>query len=272
VRDISSPERALLAEQTRTTFAERRRQILLMSPWPESILAFAPTWDVFAAIGPVVAVDLPGYGLSESRPDIMTPESMGNFIPKLLKALHLERPHLVAPDIATPASLYAIANHPGLFASMIIGGGATDPTDIGSDLDKVVNAPSLDSLKGLTGEGFVKNAVGTITTYKVPDAIQADYLASYAGDRFMPTVLFVRDYPQALPRLAKRLPEIQTPCQIIVGRHDPFVPVSNAGLLRRSLPKSKLDVLECGHFAWEDGAAAYAALAKVWIEGGYAKV
>ena len=38
--------------------------ILLLSPLPESILAFLPTWEMFSALGPVVAVDLPGFGLS----------------------------------------------------------------------------------------------------------------------------------------------------------------------------------------------------------------
>jgi pimeloyl-ACP methyl ester carboxylesterase len=62
------------------------------------------------------------------------------------------------------------------------------------------------------------------------------------------------------------------PCQIIVGRHDPFVPVSNAELLQRGLPKNKLDVLDCGHFVWEDMAAQYSKLACDFIQGGYTKV
>jgi pimeloyl-ACP methyl ester carboxylesterase len=82
----------------------------------------------------------------------------------------------------------------------------------------------------------------------------------------------IRAYPQSLPRLAKRLPEIATPCQITVGRHDPFVPVSNAEGLRRGLPKSNLNVLECGHFVWEDAAAEYAELACDFITGGCAKL
>jgi pimeloyl-ACP methyl ester carboxylesterase len=83
---------------------------------------------------------------------------------------------------------------------------------------------------------------------------------------------FVRDYPQSLPRLAKRLNDITVPCQITVGRRDPFVPVSNAEGLHRGLPKSILNVLECGHFAWEDASAEYGKLACDFIQGGYAKL
>lgn len=81
---------------------------------------------------------------------------------------------------------------------------------------------------------------------------------------------FVRDYPQSPPRLAKRLHEITVPCQITVGRNDPFVPVSNAKGLQKVLPKNKLDVLDCGHFVWEDAAAEYGTLACNFITGGYA--
>jgi pimeloyl-ACP methyl ester carboxylesterase len=108
--------------------------------------------------------------------------------------------------------------------------------------------------------------------YKLPDYALQDYVASYADVRFFESVKFVRNYPKSLPRLAKRLAEIKVPCQITVGRHDPFVPVSNAEGLHKGLPKSNLDVLDCGHFVWEDAAAGYGKLASDWIRGGYNKL
>ncbi len=246
--------------------------ILLLSPWPESIYAFLPTWETFSALGPLVAADLPGFGHSQSRPEVMAPEAMGEFILRIVDAFGLERPHAVGPDVGTPALLFAAANHPGSFKSLVIGSGATDHTHILGILDELVNAGSLEPYKDLTGEQFVKGAIGNQTSYKLPDYALADYLAAYAGDRFFNSVQFVRDYPQALPRLASRLGEIKVPCQITVGRHDPFVPVSNAEGLHKGLAKSKLDILECGHFAWEDGAAEYGKLASDWIKGGYARL
>jgi pimeloyl-ACP methyl ester carboxylesterase len=246
--------------------------ILLLGTWPESILTYLPTWEVFARLGPVVAVDLPGFGRSESRPGIVAPEAMGNFIPHILEAFGLHQPHAVGPDIGTPSLLYAAANYPTLLKSVIIGGGATDPTDIGDILDTLVNAPSLEPFKNMTGVDFVLGAVDNLKHYKLPSHALDDYLESYRGERFFQSVAFVRDYPRALPRLAARLSEISTPCQIIVGRDDPYVPVSNAEGLRKGLRRSKLDILNCGHFAWEDGADEYGRLASEWIKGGYAKV
>jgi pimeloyl-ACP methyl ester carboxylesterase len=245
--------------------------ILLLSPWPESIYAFLPTWDTFSSLGSVVAVDLPGFGCSQSRPDVMAPEAMGEFVLRILDAFGLRQPHVVAPDVGTPAVLFASANHPGAFKSMVIGSGATDHTDIGGILDELVNAPSLEPYKNLTGEEFVRGATENMKKYKLPDYALQDYLASYSGARFFESVEFVRDYPQSLPRLATRLAEIKVPCQITVGRHDPFVPVSNAEGLHKGLPKDKLDVLDCGHFVWEDAAAEYGKIASDWIQGGYNK-
>jgi pimeloyl-ACP methyl ester carboxylesterase len=245
--------------------------ILLLSPWPESIYAYLPTWEVFTSLGPVIAIDLPGYGHSQSRPDVFAPEAMGEFIRRVLDAFELHQPHVVGPDIGTPSLLFAAANHPGLFKSMIIGGGATDPADIGDLLEEMVNAPSLEAFKNMTGAEFVQGVVDNLKKYELPEFARADYLASYQGDRFLQSVAFVRQYPQSLPRISARLSEIKTPAQIIVGRHDPYVPVSNAEGLLKGLPKCKLDVLECGHFAWEDGALEYGSLAARWISGGYAE-
>src|SRR5271156_3986593 len=246
--------------------------ILLLSPWPESIYAFLPTWDTFSKLGLVVAVDLPGFGHSQSRPDVMAPEAMGEFILRILDAFGLRQPHVVAPDVGTPAVLFASANHSGTFKIMAMGRGPTDHTDIRGILDELVNAPSLDPYKNLTGEEFVRGATENMKQYKLPEYALQDYLASYTGARFFESVQFVRDYPQSLPRLAKRLAEVKVPCQITVGRHDPFVPVSNAEGLHKGLPKSKLDVLDCGHFAWEDAATEYGKLASDWIKGGYANL
>jgi pimeloyl-ACP methyl ester carboxylesterase len=255
-----------------TNDREGGNPILLFSPLPESILAFLPTWDMFSVLGRVVAVDLPAFGLSESRPDLRAPEPLGDFIPRILEAFGLEQPHVVAPDVGTPACLFAAANHPGVFKSLVIGSGATDHTDIGGILDQIVNAPSLEPFKNLTGEQFVRGAIENMKQYKLPDIALQDYLASYAGPRFFEAMAFVRDYPQSLPRLAKRLPEITVPCQITVGRNDPFVPVSNAKGLQKALPKNKLDVLDCGHFVWEDAASEYGKLACDFIQGGHAKL
>lgn len=246
--------------------------ILMLSPLPESILAFLPIWDTISELGPVIAIDLPPFGRSEVRKDARTPEPVGDFVLEIMKAFDLKQPHVIAPDIGTPACLLASARHPGVFKSLVIGSGATDHTDILGSLDAIVNAPSLEPFKDLTGEQFVRDAVSGMANYKLPEYVLDDYIQSYAGEKFWDAMAFIRDYPNALPRLATLLSQISVPCQLTVGRHDPFVPVSNAEGLHRGLPKSKLAVIDCGHFVWEDEPQIYAQLARDFILGGYAKL
>ena len=53
---------------------------LLLSPWPESLFAFEPVWSRLTEVAHAVAVDLPGFGGSERREQLMNPKAMGAFI------------------------------------------------------------------------------------------------------------------------------------------------------------------------------------------------
>ena len=103
----------------------------------------------------------------------------------------------------------------------------------------------------------------------LPDSVREDYLTSYQGNRFAGSMRYVRAYPAELPVLAGLLPQIRTPVQIIAGAHDKVVPPANAEFLHQRLPHSKLDIVDAGHFTWEDAAAEYTALITSWWGGGY---
>src|SRR6202051_843683 len=77
--------------------------ILLTAPWPESIYSFHRLVPRLAEEHQLLLVDLPGFGLSESRFDVMSPEAMGDFIIKLLNHFSIKRTHTVALDVGTPA-------------------------------------------------------------------------------------------------------------------------------------------------------------------------
>src|SRR5207247_1126763 len=99
------------------------RVILLTSPWPESVYAFAPIWPLLTPRFRLFAVDLPGFGGSERRDDLLSPEAMGDFLARLIETCGLGRPHVVGPDIGTSAALFAAASRPDLFSSVVVGGG-----------------------------------------------------------------------------------------------------------------------------------------------------
>jgi pimeloyl-ACP methyl ester carboxylesterase len=245
---------------------------LLFSPWPESIYSYEPTWTRLAERTHLVAVDLPGFGQSERRNSLMSPKAMGEFIVRIADAFGLEQPHVVAPDVGTGASLFAAALYPGRLRGLVVGtGGAAFPLQLGGVLKEWVEAPSLEPYRKIDGRQIVTAAIGTLERYRLTDAARQDYLSSYEGERFAESMRYVRTYPEQLPVLRDLLPTIETPVLIINGARDPVVPPVNAEYLHERLPKSKLDIIDAGHFVWEDAADTYAALVTSWWAGGYAK-
>ena len=233
--------------------------IVLTSPWPESLYAFAPIWEALSAHARAYAVDLPGFGQSERREDLLAPRAMGGFLSRLITEADLGRPHLVAPDVGTPAALFAAADHPGQIASLIVGAGGTAvPLHLGEPLASWVLDPDLAQYRRVDPHAVVNAAMDSHAA-GVPDDIRADYLRSYEGDRFVESMRYVRRYPEELPELAKVLPNLSTPVTIVGSRNDRVVPLANAEYLARLIPTNRLVVLDSGHFAWEETPTEYAA-------------
>ena len=47
------------------------------------------------------------------------------------------------------------------------------------------------------------------------------------------------------------------------------MPLANAEYLHTRLPNSQLDVLDAGHFVWQEAADQYASIIASWVTGGY---
>src|SRR4051795_8284477 len=242
-------------------------RVLLLNPWPESLFAWDTIWTRLAQTARLVAVDLPGFGHSERRAELLSPRAMGMFLLRLIDEWGLGRPHLVGPDVGTGAVLFALSEDVDRFPSAVVGsGGASFPLEVTGALKEIIEAPDVSGFRALDGREIVAGALEGIEGHTLPEAVREDYLTSYAGDRFVESMAYVRSYPSDLPLLAERLADIRTPVQIIAGRHDALVPPSNAEFLHARLAGSKLDILDTGHFTWEDGADDYGELTRSWIE------
>jgi pimeloyl-ACP methyl ester carboxylesterase len=241
--------------------------VLLLNPWPESLFAWNSIWSRLARTARLVAIDLPGFGQSERRADLLSPRAMGRFVLQLIDEWGLGHPHVVGPDVGTGAVLFAAAEDVDRFPSAVVGsGGASFPLEVTGALKEIIEAPDVSGFRAVDGRDVVAGALEGIERHTLPEAVREDYLTSYAGERFAESAAYVRSYPADLRVLAERLGEIRTPIQIIAGRHDALVPPSNAEFLHERLAHSKLDILETGHFTWEDGADDYLQLTRSWIE------
>lgn len=250
-------------------FAHARREgaetLLLLSPWPESLMAFLPTWDRLVAQYDVLALDLPGFGGSQGRADVIAPEAMGDFIEKAVRHFGLVRPHAVGPDVGTSALLFAAANHPQAFSTITIGSGAVSyPLNVASALADLIELP-IAALREIVAEDLIDGVLATMQKHVVPPFVRQDYIDSYQGERYAESARFVRRYPEELLLLQARLDAIQTPVLVVVGREDPFVPFANGQYLADRLPNARLEVVDAGHFVWEEASDLYSDHLLDWV-------
>ena len=240
--------------------------ILLTAPWPESIYAFHRVAPRLAVEHPVILVDLPGFGLSQSRPDVMAPEAMGDFLIKLLKYFGISRAHMAAPDVGTPVALFANSKQKEIFESLVIGGAAMQPDLAAGALKDLIYSPT----------GFLTNAGSDgVKPYLeqaallTPAAIIEDFRAASAGRRLEEATQFVRGYIQDCPKLEPQLCKIKTPALIIAGKNDKIVPPVNGQFLADRLPNNRYLLLDAEHRIWEEAADAYIEALTSWFGGGY---
>jgi pimeloyl-ACP methyl ester carboxylesterase len=250
--------------------SQDRPALLFTSPWPESIYGFHRVLSHFRDTHFVIAMDLPGFGHSESRPDIMSPKAMGAFLAKAAKHLGLDPLHGVGPDVGAPAFLFAALDNPGLFESLSVGGAATRVDLAGARLKSLIDSPT-GAFAAIDGANAVSEYLAQAAGI-TPPAIIEDFRAASAGQRFENAVQYVRAYKDDLPLLEHRLGQIHTPVLVIAGKNDPIVPPPNNHLLAEHLPRNRLLLVEAGHRVWEEAAEEYSEQIASWIQGGYRAV
>src|ERR687887_878422 len=132
------------------TKADSDTTLVLLAPWPESLWAFRRIWNQVTTLGRVIAIDLPGFGHSDGRPELIAPDATGTFLARLIEEWGLGAPHVVGPDVGTAAALFLAAGAPERVTSLTVGGGAVRaPIDAGGALKDIIEAPSLDVVRQL---------------------------------------------------------------------------------------------------------------------------
>jgi pimeloyl-ACP methyl ester carboxylesterase len=255
------------------TTADSDVTMLLLAPWPESLWAFRRIWDRLSEAGRVVAIDLPGFGHSEGRPELIAPDAMGGFLDVLIDDCGLGAPHIVGPDVGTAAALFLAARSPERVTSLTVGGGAVAlPIEVGGALAQFIEAPSLDILRELDTRNAIGAAVEPVASSLTEPEVHEDCVSAYDLGRFAESARFVRHYPEQNKVLADLLPTISTPTQIIAGDADELVPWSNNQYLDDRLPNSEAHKIDAGHYAWEQAPETYGRLVVDWVGGGYRRV
>ena len=247
--------------------------VVLLSPFPESILSFTGCWEALTEKCRVIAIDLPGFGASEGDRKDMSPNAQGAHLAAIFDELDLQNIHLVAPDVGMAAALAYVLNHKHRVTSLAVGHGlgAPGPFKLAFMVSMLAKFGFMRFTTGLLGAGPLiafTSKLGAIRNQANAKQID-DYKRAYSG-RAGEVVYWFKDFRSRAKELAVRLKEIEIPTLVFWGELDVMFDPSNAEHLHAALPQSKLQILpEAGHTSWADQSELFADMIIDWVASGH---
>ena len=181
--------------------------VVLLSPFPESILSFTGSWKALTESCRVIAIDLPGFGASEGDRQDMSPTAQGAHLAAIFDELDLHDIHLVAPDVGMGAALAYVLNHKHRVKSLVAGHGvgAPGPFKLAFMINMLAKFGFMRFMTGLLGAGPLiafSAKLGSIRHRANPKQID-DYKRSYSG-RAPEVVYWFKDFRSKAAELAGR--------------------------------------------------------------------
>lgn len=243
--------------------------VVLLSPFPESILSFAGSWEALTANFHVIAIDLPGFGASTGDRHDMSPKAQGDLLNAIINDLDLHDIHLVGPDVGMGATLAYAIHHEHRLLSMVIGNGpgTPGPFKLARMISMLGRFGIMRSMTSLLGAGPLIAFTAKLGAIRHrSNAVQVDdYKQAYSG-RAAEVLHWFEDLRSKAAGLAERVNEIEIPTLVFWGELEVMFDISNAQYLDDALPNSKLQILpEAGHLAWSDQPELFASMIIDWV-------
>jgi pimeloyl-ACP methyl ester carboxylesterase len=215
--------------------------VLILHGWGASIEAVYPIVTGLASVASVYALDLPGFGESDSPPRPWGVEDYQVFVAAFMDALAIERPAIVGHSNGGRIAIRMACTEPHRASRLVLVDSAgirprrtlrwyrrVGMAKIGKYAARFLGAPG-ERLRSL----LVRRAGST------------DYLAAGA---MQPTLVRLVNAD-----LRPYMPGIQVPTLLIWGSDDSDTPVSAAKEMERLIPDAGLVVLEgAGHYSYLD--------------------
>ncbi|MGB0848204.1 MAG: alpha/beta fold hydrolase [Thiolinea sp.] len=243
--------------------------VVLLSPFPESILSFMGSWEALTAKFRVIAIDLPGFGASEGDRHDMSPAAQGAHLAAIFDELDLRDIHLVGPDVGMGAALAYALNHKHRLASMAVGHGpgAPGPFKLAFMINMLAKFGFMRFSSAMLGAGPLiafSSKLGAIR-HRANATQVDDYKSAYSG-RSAEVMHWFKDLRSKATDIADRVNQIDIPTLVFWGELDVMFDPSNAEHLHKALPNSQLQMLpEAGHLAWADQPELFAEMISDWV-------
>lgn len=242
--------------------------LILLSPLPQSIYAYAPIWSRLKLKYNVYAYDMPGFGKSEGSDKYMHFEQQGIFLQHFISHFNISKPHIVGPDIGMAAALYYTIHLSNDVESILIGDGpGAEPSINGSLIKKLEKSAFWRLIFKIVGaETFVYAACKLCYLHYEPNQEEIDdYVASYKNRIGLITQWF-KNYSEGLATIDPNLENLNKPVLIFWGKEDKLLLSENAQQIHNKIPRSKLHIFDdCGHFSYQDKSNEFVDMLDHWM-------
>lgn len=209
------------------------------------------------------AVDLPGYGLTDTTPTLTNQyrTTAVLFLEQVLDALELDRAAFVTNSIGSLWAIWFAIDRPDRVTAMVHVGWPALVLDTSAPLPM-----RLLSVRGLgrvmtriqpPSPRQVRQLSKMVREYPLPPEVARLLLATQRLPGFEPTFLAtlnrlvrLRGARPEFASTADHLAQIRQPTRIILGADDPFGTASDGERLASALPDADLHIVDGGHAPW----------------------
>jgi len=234
--------------------------ILLLHGFPTSSHLWRNVMPELAKTHRAIAIDLPGYGLSDKPLDVRYDyDFYADILDGFLDALDIGDTHLCVHDLGGPVGLYWAIQNPGRVPKLVILNTLVYPeTSWAVKLFLIaMKTPGvrdfLVSPKGIVGA----MQFGVANKARLNREVLTPYTAPFESPAARKALIKAGSGLglRGLAKIARELPGYETSIRLIYGEKDRVLPdvAKTMARLQRARPEAELTALPyCGHFLQED--------------------
>lgn len=222
--------------------AGRGRTVVLIHGYGESLVAWRGVFDVLAREYDVIALDLPGFGLSSKPAGGYTPDSIAAHVLEALRSIGVRRAVLVGHSLGGAVSSAAALTDSALVEELVL----LDPAVVGAPM--VV--PSDSGARPGVARRTIAEYEALRTRFTAPhdpqwlaesDSALAYLPAEDSAYRVSAAAVLTQfDFGYLTPERAGRL---RQPTLILWGEYDPVLPIASGRALAALLPNAEFEVI-----------------------------
>ena len=247
--------------------------ILLLHGFPTSSHLYRNILPELGKARRAIALDLPGYGLSDKPLDINYDyDFYADTLDAFLDALGIGDTHLCVHDLGGPIGLYWMLRHPHRVPKLVLLNTLVYPqTSWAVKLFLLaLKTPGLRdyiaSPKGIVGA----MKLGVVNKGRLNREVLTPYTAPFEGPAARKALLKAASGLGigGLAKIARELPSYQGTIRLIYGENDRALPdiAQTMQRLQRAHPEAELTAIpNCGHFLQEDEPEKVAELISVFL-------